>query len=172
MSVVATGQFHKSKHAAVQWSGHPALSSTQGIKRGKKESPTVPPACIPTSAGRQSALRPPPPAVAVLVYNVRKMEPSSDPVNTPMGRVGTFHVILQSKQQLMTASMVHITNLTPGSENPTHGRHGPRTCQGRGCRVAIAVGRAGRGGRHDADGMYLAPRGGRECGGQRERGKG
>jgi hypothetical protein len=35
-------------------------------------------------------------------------------------RVGTFHhVILQSKQQLMAAGMVHVTNLTPpGSDNP------------------------------------------------------
>jgi hypothetical protein len=35
------------------------------------------------------------------------------------GRVGTFyHIILQSKHQLMTASMVRVTNLTPGSDNP------------------------------------------------------
>jgi hypothetical protein len=40
-----------------------------------------------------------------------------------IGRVGTFHhVSLQSKHQLMTASMVHVTNLTPGSDNPDH-RH-------------------------------------------------
>jgi hypothetical protein len=39
------------------------------------------------------------------------------------GRVGTFHhVIFQSKHhsiQLMTASMVHVTNPTPGSDNPS-----------------------------------------------------
>jgi hypothetical protein len=36
------------------------------------------------------------------------------------GRVGTFHhVILQPKHQLMTASMVHVTNLTPGSDATT-----------------------------------------------------
>jgi 1,4-alpha-glucan branching enzyme len=36
--------------------------------------------------------------------------------------VGTFYnVILQSKHiQLMTASMVHVNNLTPGSANPIH----------------------------------------------------
>jgi hypothetical protein len=42
------------------------------------------------------------------------------------GRVGTFHhVILQSKHQLMTASMVYVTNLTPpGSDNASraHGK--------------------------------------------------
>jgi hypothetical protein len=38
-------------------------------------------------------------------------------VNDP-GRVGTFHpVIVQSNHQLMTASMFHVTNLTPGSAN-------------------------------------------------------
>jgi hypothetical protein len=38
-----------------------------------------------------------------------------------VGRVGTFHVILQPKHiQLMTTSMVHVFNLTPGSEfNPS-----------------------------------------------------
>jgi hypothetical protein len=43
-----------------------------------------------------------------------------DPVT---GRTGTFHhVILQSKHQLMTASIAHETNMTPGSEcNPSHG---------------------------------------------------
>jgi hypothetical protein len=38
-----------------------------------------------------------------------------------LGRVGTFHHvtrILQSKHQLMTAGMVHVTNMTPGSDNP------------------------------------------------------
>jgi 4-hydroxybenzoate polyprenyltransferase len=50
-----------------------------------------------------------------------------DKVNKPFlpvaaGRVGTFHhVILQSKHRLMTASIVHVTNLTPGSDNPTRG---------------------------------------------------
>jgi hypothetical protein len=34
------------------------------------------------------------------------------------GRVGTFHHV---KLQLMTASMVHVTNMTPGSDNPKHG---------------------------------------------------
>ena len=44
-----------------------------------------------------------------------------------IGRVGTFHhVSLQSKHQLMTASMVHVTNLTPGSDNPSRGRHTQR----------------------------------------------
>jgi hypothetical protein len=39
--------------------------------------------------------------------------------NEPWSRVGTFHVILQSKHKLMTASTVRVTNLTPGSDNPT-----------------------------------------------------
>jgi hypothetical protein len=41
------------------------------------------------------------------------------------GGLGTFHhVILQSKHHFMTASMVHVTNLTPGSDNPSraHGQ--------------------------------------------------
>jgi hypothetical protein len=44
----------------------------------------------------------------------------------PRIRVGTFHhVILQSKYQLITAGMVHVTNLTPGSEcNPTEDEDG------------------------------------------------
>ena len=33
--------------------------------------------------------------------------------------VGTFHIILQSKHALMTASMLHVINPTPGSDNPT-----------------------------------------------------
>jgi hypothetical protein len=41
----------------------------------------------------------------------------------PGGRGGTaHHFILQSKHHLMTAGMVHVTNLTPGSDNPTRGR--------------------------------------------------
>jgi hypothetical protein len=41
-------------------------------------------------------------------------------VGQSAGRVGTFHhVILQSKHQLTTASIYHVTNLTPGSDNPT-----------------------------------------------------
>jgi hypothetical protein len=44
-------------------------------------------------------------------------------VSLASGRVGTLHVILQSKHiHLMTASMVvhvvYVTNLTPGSEQP------------------------------------------------------
>jgi hypothetical protein len=39
------------------------------------------------------------------------------------GRVGTFHnVILQSKHQPITVSMVHVTNPTPGIANPRRGR--------------------------------------------------
>jgi hypothetical protein len=36
-----------------------------------------------------------------------------------LGRVGTFHVILRSNHHLMTAGVVHVTNLTPGSDNQT-----------------------------------------------------
>jgi hypothetical protein len=46
------------------------------------------------------------------------------PTSAP-GRVGTFHVILQSKHvRLMTAGMVHVrlTNLTPESDNPSTGQ--------------------------------------------------
>jgi hypothetical protein len=58
-----------------------------------------------------------------------------------MGRVGTFHVILQSKHQLMTSSsIVHVTNLTPGSDNPTHGPEGDRGEQRQ--RVHLGVTRA------------------------------
>jgi hypothetical protein len=49
------------------------------------------------------------------------------------GRVGTVHIVLQSKHvQWMTASMVHIINLTPGSDNPT--RWGRRVARWRGRR--------------------------------------
>jgi hypothetical protein len=37
-----------------------------------------------------------------------------------LGALST-HVILQSQHQLMTAGMVHVTNLAPGSANPTRG---------------------------------------------------
>jgi hypothetical protein len=42
------------------------------------------------------------------------MHDSSIPDATE-GRVGTFHVILQSKHQMKTLRMVHVINLTPGS---------------------------------------------------------
>jgi hypothetical protein len=47
------------------------------------------------------------------------------------GRAGTFqHVILQSKHQLMTAGMAHVTKLTPGSANPSR-RRGPAAARRR-----------------------------------------
>jgi hypothetical protein len=48
----------------------------------------------------------------------RPSSPSTSPPPPPT-RVGTFHVILQSKHHLMTPSIVHVTNLIPGSDNPT-----------------------------------------------------
>jgi hypothetical protein len=37
------------------------------------------------------------------------------------GRAVTFHILLQSKPKLMTANIVHVTNLTPESANPRRG---------------------------------------------------
>jgi hypothetical protein len=55
--------------------------------------------------------------VAVVVGGGVDVRTSS---TTPITRVGPFRVILHSRHQLMTASMVRVTNLTPpGSDNPT-----------------------------------------------------
>jgi hypothetical protein len=47
------------------------------------------------------------------------------------GRVGTFHHVIVERQntvQLMTASMIHVTNLTPGSVTTLVGRLVTNTC--------------------------------------------
>jgi hypothetical protein len=47
-------------------------------------------------------------------------KPDADDPAPPANRVGIFHVNLQSKPELMAASMVDVTNLTPPeSDNPT-----------------------------------------------------
>jgi hypothetical protein len=54
---------------------------------------------------------------------------SADSRLNTMNRVGTrHHVMLQSNHQLMTPGMVHVTNLTPGSDASTLvGRMGDNT---------------------------------------------
>jgi hypothetical protein len=44
---------------------------------------------------------------------------ATNPPWDPKARVGTFHVILQSKHQSTAVSMVRVTNLTPVSDNPS-----------------------------------------------------
>jgi hypothetical protein len=107
-------------------------------------------------------------SLSAFIY--RKLTPRQPP-----GRVGTFrviqsrtrvmgwhfHVILQSKDKLMTASGVHVANLTPGSEcNPTSGvcvagrrvpqppPRGPAD-RGGGARLAGGVGERGLNGLKD-----------------------
>jgi hypothetical protein len=49
-------------------------------------------------------------------------------VGAPLARVSTLHVIVvcQNTVQFMTVRMVHVSNLTPGSANPTSQRTPPR----------------------------------------------
>jgi SAM-dependent methyltransferase len=69
----------------------------------------------PTSTSSPSAAPAAPPLVEVAVADAQ-----SNALPFLSGRIWHFHhVMLQSKHQLMTANMVHVTNLTPGNDKPT-----------------------------------------------------